>query len=244
MGNPADLSLCAPFASNKGMPDSSGPRHNLESVLRHIDAAARAVSRAPSEVTLIAVSKTHGPEKILPLIATGHRDFGENRVQEAQAKWPALKQESPSLRLHLIGPLQSNKASEAVALFDVIHSIDRPRIAEALAAEMIRQARRPACFVQVNTGRESQKAGIDPKDADSFIADCRARWNLPVTGLMCIPPVDEQAAIHFAFLREIARRNGLANLSMGMSTDYETAVRFGATHVRVGSALFGERNNK
>ncbi len=199
-------------------------------------------SRNPADVTLIAVSKTHEAGRIAPLIAAGHRDFGENRVQEAAAKWPALKAAAPDLRLHLIGPLQSNKAADAIALFDVIHSVDRPRIAEALAAEMARQDRRPSCFVQVNTGREAQKAGVDPSEADGFIAACRGQWSLPVVGLMCIPPADEQAAIHFAFLADLARRNGLTQLSMGMSADYETAVRFGATHVRVGSALFGERN--
>lgn len=206
-----------------------------------ITSAARAAARDPAAITLIAVSKTHGSEQIAPLIAAGHRDFGENRVQEAAAKWPALKQRTPDVRLHLIGPLQSNKAAEAVALFESIHSLDRPRLAEALAHEMARQNRRPSCFIQVNTGREPQKAGVDPANADGFIAVCRTQWNLPVTGLMCIPPVDEQAAVHFAFLREIARRNGLDHLSMGMSADYETAVRFGATHVRVGSALFGAR---
>ena len=217
------------------------PRANLDTVLRSIAAASRAASRDPAEVTLIAVSKTHGPERITPLLAAGHRDFGENRVQEAAAKWPMLKAAAPDVRLHLIGPLQSNKAADAVALFDVIHSVDRPRIAETLAAEMARQGRRPPCFVQVNTGREPQKAGVAPEAADAFIADCLEKWNLPVTGLMCIPPVDEQAAMHFALLREIARRSRLVHLSMGMSADYETAIRFGATHVRVGSALFGAR---
>lgn len=224
------------------MPDSNGPRKNLESVLRQIGAAARGVSRDPADVTLIAVSKTHGPELIAPLIAAGHRDFGENRVQEAGTKWPGLKASTPEVRLHLIGPLQSNKVSDAVALFDAIHTIDRAKIAEAVSIEMARQKRRPSCFVQVNTGREAQKAGIDPEEVDGFIAECRTRWNLPITGLMCIPPVDEQAAVHFAFLRTIAARNGLIHLSMGMSADFEAAVRFGATHVRVGSALFGERD--
>jgi pyridoxal phosphate enzyme (YggS family) len=224
------------------MPHSSELAQNLESVLQHIAAASRTVSRNPADVTLIAVSKTHEAERITPLIAAGHRDFGENRVQEAAAKWPALKAAAPDLRLHLIGPLQSNKAADAIALFEVIHSVDRPRIAEALSSEMTRQGRRPSCFVQVNTGREAQKAGVDPSEADGFIDACREQWNLPVVGLMCIPPADEQAAIHFAFLADLARRNGLTHLSMGMSADYETAVRFGATHVRVGSALFGERN--
>lgn len=225
------------------MPHSSEPAQNLESVLQRIGAASRAASRNPADVTLIAVSKTHGADRIAPLIAAGHRDFGENRVQEAAAKWPALKDATPGLRLHLIGPLQTNKAVDAIALFDVIHSIDRPRIAEALAAEMTRQGRRPQCFIQVNTGREAQKAGVDPAEADGFIASCRGQWNLPVVGLMCIPPADEQAAIHFAFLADLSRRNGVSQLSMGMSADYETAVRFGATHVRVGSALFGQRSH-
>jgi pyridoxal phosphate enzyme (YggS family) len=223
------------------MINSNNPRGNLDSVFGQIASAARAVSRAPNDVTLIAVSKTHGADVIAPFIAAGHRDFGENRVQEAQAKWPALKAGAPDLRLHLIGPLQSNKAADAVALFDVIHTVDREKIAQALVAEMTRQNRRLPCFVQVNTGREPQKAGIDPHDVEAFVAACRDRWNLPVVGLMCIPPVDEQAAIHFAFLKDLARRTGLAQLSMGMSADFETAVRFGATHVRVGSALFGER---
>jgi pyridoxal phosphate enzyme (YggS family) len=224
------------------MSHSSEPSQNLEKVLQQIAAASRAASRNSTDVTLIAVSKTHGAERIAPLIAAGHHDFGENRVQEAAAKWPALKQATPGVRLHLIGPLQSNKAEDAVALFDVIHSVDRPRIAEALAAEMARQGRRPPCFIQVNTGREAQKAGVDPAEADGFIAACRGQWNLPIVGLMCIPPAEDQAAIHFAFLADLARRNGLAHLSMGMSADFETAVRFGATHVRVGSALFGDRD--
>lgn len=190
----------------------------------------------------MAVSKTHDAPAIAPLIAAGQRDFGENRVQEAQAKWPALKAASTDVRLHLIGPLQSNKAADAVALFDVIHTVDRPRIAEALAAEMACQDKRPACFIQVNTGREAQKAGVDPGEVDAFVAACRTTWHLPLIGLMCIPPVAEHPAPHFAFLREVARRNGLADLSMGMSADYETAVRFGATYIRVGSALFGARN--
>ncbi|MGE3334753.1 MAG: YggS family pyridoxal phosphate-dependent enzyme [Rhodospirillaceae bacterium] len=223
------------------MSDSNNPRENLDNVLRQIGAAARAVHRPPADVTLIAVSKTHDADVIAPLIAAGQRDFGENRVQEAQAKWPALKADAPDVRLHLIGPLQSNKASDAVAVFDVIHTVDREKIAQALAAEMARQNRRLPCFVQVNTGREPQKAGIDPDQAESFVAACRDRWNLPVVGLMSIPPVDEQAAVHFAFMKDLARRIGLAQLSMGMSADFETAVRFGATHVRVGSALFGER---
>ena len=221
--------------------DSNGPAQNLESVLQQIKSAARAVGRDPAGVTLIAVSKTHDAERIAPLIAAGQRAFGENRIQEAQAKWPALKATAPDLVLHLIGPLQSNKAADAVALFDVIHTVDRPRIAEALASEMARQNRRLPCFIQVNTGREPQKAGIDPHEAEQFVKDCVATWNLPVVGLMCIPPVEERAAVHFGFLKDLARRTGLSQLSMGMSADFETAVRLGATHVRVGSALFGAR---
>jgi pyridoxal phosphate enzyme (YggS family) len=221
--------------------DSNGPAQNLESVLQQIKSAARAVSRDPAGVTLIAVSKTHDAERIAPLIAAGQRAFGENRIQEAQAKWPALKATAPDLVLHLIGPLQSNKAADAVALFDVIHTVDRPRIAEALASEMARQNRRLPCFIQVNTGREPQKAGIDPHEAEQFVKDCAATWNLPVVGLMCIPPVEERAAVHFGFLKDLARRTGLSQLSMGMSADFETAVRLGATHIRVGSALFGAR---
>lgn len=216
-------------------------RENLDTVLSQIAKAARAVSRPPADVTLIAVSKTHDAESIAPVIAAGHRDFGENRVQEAQTKWPALKTGAPDLRLHLIGPLQSNKAADAVALFDVIHTVDREKIAIAISAEMTRQGRRPACFVQVNTGREPQKAGIDPGEAEGFVAACRTQWNLPVAGLMCIPPAEELAAVHFGFLKDLARRTGLAQLSMGMSADFEAAVRHGATHVRVGSALFGTR---
>jgi PLP dependent protein len=221
--------------------DSNGPAQNLESVLQQIKSAAHAVSRDPAGVTLIAVSKTHDADRIAPLIAAGQRAFGENRIQEAQAKWPALKTTAPDLALHLIGPLQSNKAADAVALFDVIHTVDRPRIAEALASEMARQNRRLPCFIQVNTGREPQKAGIDPHEAEQFVKDCVATWNLPVVGLMCIPPVEERAAVHFGFLKDLARRTGLSQLSMGMSADFETAVRLGATHVRVGSALFGPR---
>ncbi|MGC2854789.1 YggS family pyridoxal phosphate-dependent enzyme [Novispirillum sp. DQ9] len=198
--------------------------------------------RPAGSVTLVAVSKTHDAPRIRPVLAAGHRVFGENRVQEAEAKWPALRAEFPDIELHLIGPLQSNKAREAVALFDVIESVDRPKIAEALAREMERQGRRPACLLQVNTGEEEQKAGIPPREADAFIAHCRDVLKLPVAGLMCIPPVDEEPALHFALLREIARRNGLAVLSMGMSGDYETAITLGATHVRVGTAIFGARD--
>jgi pyridoxal phosphate enzyme (YggS family) len=214
---------------------------SLSDIRTRIAAKAREAGRKGDDVTLIAVSKTHGVPAVEAALAAGQLHFGENRVQEAQDKWPALKARTPDIQLHLIGPLQTNKAADAVALFDVIHTLDRPRLAEKLAAEMIRQNRRLPCFVQINTGREEHKAGIDPAEADAFIAACRTTWNLPVVGVMCIPPVHEQAAIHFAFLREIAKRNSLAQLSMGMSDDFETAVTFGATHVRVGSAIFGSR---
>lgn len=195
--------------------------------------------QVPATTTVIAVTKTVEAPRIQPLIDAGHRDFGENRVQEAAAKWPALRR--ADTRLHLIGPLQSNKAAEAVALFDVIHTLDRPKLALLLAEEMAKQNRRLPCFVQVNTGLEPQKAGLAPLEADAFLAQCRDEWKLPVIGLMCIPPVDEEPSPHFAFLREIARRNGLDQLSMGMSGDYTIAALFGATHVRVGSAIFGAR---
>ncbi len=210
----------------------------LADVRARIAAAARKAGRDPASVTLIAVSKMHEARAIESALAAGQRHFGENRVQEAGAKWPALK--TPNVRLHLIGPLQTNKAADAVSVFDVIHSVDRPKLAEKLAAEMAAQARRLPCFIQINTGREPQKAGVDPTEADACITACRA-MNLDVAGLMCIPPVGEQAALHFAFLREIAKRNDLAQLSMGMSEDFETAILFGATHVRVGSAIFGAR---
>ena len=212
----------------------------LSDVRARIKAAAKSCGRDPASITLIAVSKTHGAEAAAAAIAAGQQDFGENRVQEAEGKWPDLKAAHPA-QLHLIGPLQSNKARDAVALFDVIHTLDRPRLAEKLAEEMRASARRLPCFVQVNTGREEQKAGIDPKDADSFIAACRGQWEIPVVGLMCIPPVNEEPALHFAFLREIAKRNGLSQLSMGMSDDFEIAIALGATHIRVGSAIFGAR---
>jgi pyridoxal phosphate enzyme (YggS family) len=192
-------------------------------------------------VALMAVSKTHPADAVVAALAAGQRLFGENRVQEAAGKFPVLKAAHPDLRLHLIGPLQSNKAAEAVALFDAIETLDRPHLAETLAREMARQHRRPDLFVEVNTGEEPQKAGILPADADAFIAACREQWHLPVVGLMCIPPEHEEPALHFALLREIARRHGLTRLSMGMSADYETAIRFGSTEVRLGTAIFGAR---
>lgn len=213
----------------------------MAEVSRHIAEAARAANRNPADVTLVAVSKTHGADRVRELLEAGHRVFGENRVQEAQGKFPDLKAAWPDLELHLIGPLQTNKARDAVALFDVVQSVDREKLATALVKEMDRLDRRPACFIQVNTGEEPQKAGILPKDLDAFVAACRDQYQLPVVGLMCIPPVEEEPALHFALLAKMAARNGLAKLSMGMSADYETAVRLGATHVRVGSALFGAR---
>ena len=213
----------------------------LAEVKGRIADAARAAGRAPGDTTLVAVSKTHGAERVRELLDAGQRVFGENRVQEAEEKFPALKAEYPDLELHLIGPLQTNKARDAVALFDVIQSVDRDRLAAALAREMERAGRRPACFIQVNTGEEPQKAGVLPADVDAFVAACRDAYKLPVVGLMCIPPVDEEPALHFALLAKIAARVGLNQISMGMSADYETAVRLGATHVRVGSALFGAR---
>jgi pyridoxal phosphate enzyme (YggS family) len=213
----------------------------LSAVRQRIAAAAAAANRDPAGVTLVAVSKTHGAGRVAALMAAGQRVFGENRVQEAEAKFPALKAAHADLELHLIGPLQTNKVRDAVALFDVIESVDRPKLAAALAREMVKQARRPACFVQVNTGEEAQKAGILPREADAFIRVCIDEHNLPVVGVMCIPPLDEEPTLHFALLRKIAERNNLLKISMGMSADYEAAIRFGATHVRVGTALFGAR---
>jgi pyridoxal phosphate enzyme (YggS family) len=213
----------------------------LAATRERIAAAARAADRDPAAVTLVAVAKTQPAAAVEAALRAGQRVFGENRVQEAAAKYPTLKAAYPDLALHLIGPLQTNKAKEAVALFDVIETVDRPRLAEALAREMTRQGRQVPCFVQVNTGEEAQKAGVGPAAADAFIEDCRRRWDLPIEGLMCVPPMDEEPAPHFALLREIARRHGLARLSMGMSGDFETAIRFGATLVRLGTAIFGAR---
>ncbi len=214
---------------------------NLAAVRSKIETAARAAERAPESVTLVAVSKTHPATRVRQALAAGHRVFGENRVQEAQAKYPELREAFPDLELHLIGPLQTNKVKDAVALFDVIESLDRPRLAQALAKEMERSGRRLPCLIEINTGEEAQKAGIPPAEADGFIVECREGLGLPIVGLMCVPPLDEEPAPHFALLRQIARRNGLAVLSMGMSADFETAIRFGATHVRVGTAIFGAR---
>jgi pyridoxal phosphate enzyme (YggS family) len=213
----------------------------LASVEYDIFRACNEARRDRASVTLIAVSKTFDADAITPVIEAGQRVFGENRVQEAKAKWPGLMSSYPGLALHLIGPLQSNKAKEAVALFDAIHSVDRPSICEALAKEIESQKRWPELFVQLNTGEEPQKAGIAPSDADGFIASCRDKYGLSVSGLMCIPPVNDAPAPHFALTAKIAARNGLKNLSMGMSADFAIAIQFGATHVRVGSAIFGKR---
>jgi hypothetical protein len=215
----------------------------LAAVRAEIARACRDAGRDPASVTLIAVAKTFGADAIEPVIAAGQRVFGENRVQEAKAKWPALRARHGDLELHLVGSLQSNKAREAVALFDAIHSVDRASLAAALAKEIAAQARRPLLFVEINTGAEPQKAGVQPQDADAFLAACRDRYGLAISGLMCIPPLDEAPAPHFALTAQIARRNGLPLLSMGMSADFATAIAFGATHVRVGTAIFGERTS-
>jgi pyridoxal phosphate enzyme (YggS family) len=215
--------------------------NGLAQVEQDIARACKEARRERASVTLIAVSKTFEAAAISPVIDAGQCVFGENRVQEAKAKWPALVAAHPGIALHLIGPLQSNKAKEAVALFDAIHSVDRPSICEALAKEINSQNKRPELFVQINTGEEPQKAGIAPGEADAFIASCRNKYGVAVSGLMCIPPVDEAPAPHFALTAKIAARNGLKNLSMGMSADFAVAIQLGATHVRVGSAIFGAR---
>ncbi|MBC8269639.1 MAG: YggS family pyridoxal phosphate-dependent enzyme [Rhodospirillaceae bacterium] len=214
---------------------------NLQRVRAELTAAAQEVGRDPASVNLVAVSKTKPASAILPILAAGQRVFGENRVQEAAEKWPQLKRDYSDIRLHLIGPLQSNKVRQAVDLFDVIETVDRPKLARALARIMEETGIRPDCMIQVNTGEEDQKAGVKPLEADDFIALCRDQLKLPVRGLMCIPPVGDEPSLHFALLAQIAARNGLEQLSMGMSADYPVAVRFGATHVRVGTAIFGAR---
>jgi pyridoxal phosphate enzyme (YggS family) len=220
---------------------ASRVRADFSRVRESVAAAAKAAGRDAAEITLIAVSKTRAAEYIEPVLGAGHLDFGENRVQEAQAKWPRLTERFPAARLHLIGPLQSNKARDAVALADAIHSLDRDKLARALSAEMARGGRRPECFIQVNTGEEAQKSGVMPGEADSLIDACRETYALPLVGLMCLPPQGEEPAPHFALLHKIAERHGLAKLSMGMTADYQTAIAFGATHIRVGSAIFGAR---
>lgn len=214
----------------------------LARVQSDIKAAETEFGRPAGSVNLVAVSKTFDADAIRPVLAAGQRIFGENRVQEAMGKWPGLCQEFSGVELHLIGPLQSNKAKEAVATFDVIHTVDRPKIAKALKAEMDKQGRHLPCFIQVNTGEEPQKAGIAPADVEDFLRECREEVGLNIIGLMCIPPVDEAPGEHFALLEKMNKRNELQSLSMGMSSDYHVAVGFGATHVRVGSAIFGSRD--
>ena len=221
--------------------DSSRIVANWQEVKLAIDRAVRDFERDPADVALVCVSKTYQADAILPVLAAGQRMFGENRVQESMGKWPALREKFRDVQLHLIGPLQTNKVPEAVVLFDVIETLDRPKLAAALAAEMARTGRRPELFVQINTGEEDQKAGVLPALADAFIAQCRQVYKLAISGLMCIPPANQQASPHFALLAQIARRNGVAKLSMGMSSDFELGIQMGATHIRIGSAIFGER---
>jgi hypothetical protein len=219
----------------------AGIAANLQAVQARIAAAARECGRDPAAVGLVAVSKFQPAERIAAALEAGHRLFGENRVQEAKGRWPDLKARYPGIRVHLVGPLQTNKVKDAVALFDVIETVDRPKLADALAAEMARTGRRPDCLIQVNTGEEEQKAGVAPDGLADLLGHCREACGLPVTGLMCIPPAEEAPAPHFALLAELAARHGLGVLSMGMSGDYETAIHQGATLVRVGTAVFGER---
>jgi len=223
------------------MTDKNTAVQALARVKQKISEAAEKAGRSPLDVELVTVSKTHTPEKITPVIEAGHRIFGENRVQEAMQKWPELKQHYSDLELHLIGPLQTNKVKDAVGLFDVIQTLDRPKLARVLASEMAAQDRYLELFIQINTGCEVQKAGVLPDKADYFIAMCRGDYELKITGLMCIPPFSQDALPHFTLLKEIAKRNGISGLSMGMSSDFEIAVEAGATHVRVGSAIFGAR---
>lgn len=223
------------------MENSIGAAERLGEISAGIAKAAREAGREPGDVTLIAVTKTYGADAIMPVIAAGQRCFGENRVQEAKAKWPPLSAAHAGIALHLIGPLQSNKARDAVALFDAIHTVDRLKIAAALAEEMAAQGRKPRLFIQVNTGGEAQKAGVAPGEAEPLLSACQGKLGLTIDGLMCIPPIDQPPEPHFELLARLARALGLPGLSMGMSADYEAAIRCGATHVRVGSALFGPR---
>jgi pyridoxal phosphate enzyme (YggS family) len=224
------------------LPEHQTEPDGLAAVKKRIEDAAKAAQRDPRAITLIAVSKTFPAEAVKTVLSASHTDFGENRVQEAKAKWPELKRLSPNARLHLIGSLQSKKATEAVQLFDAIHTIDREKLARILAEELRKQQRNLELFIQVNTGEEAQKSGVAPAQADQLISLCRDELSLPIVGLMCLPPIEEEPAFHFALLAKIAKRNGLSKLSMGMSADLETAIAFGATHVRVGTAIFGERH--
>ncbi|PSC04784.1 YggS family pyridoxal phosphate-dependent enzyme [Alsobacter soli] len=223
------------------MSTQEGAAERLVEVRRTIARAAGEAGRKPEDVTLVAVSKTFEAHDIVPVLEAGQRVFGENRVQEAKAKWPGLRERFPDVELHLIGPLQSNKAKDAVQLFDVIETVDRESLASELGKEIARQGRAPRLLVQVNTGEEPQKAGVAPGEVDAFLKACREQWGLAIEGLMCIPPADQPPSPHFALLRVIAERNGLKILSMGMSADFEEAIQVGATHVRVGSAIFGHR---
>jgi PLP dependent protein len=225
----------------KPVKNSTSVLDRLQEVRQAVARAARDAERDPRDVTLVCVTKTFSAAEIEPVLQAGERVFGENRVQEAMEKWPLLREAYPSLELHLIGPLQSNKAHEAVKLFDVIETVDRDKIANTLSAEIQKLGRHPKLYVQVNTGEEPQKAGVAPRDADAFIARCRKDFGLGIAGLMCIPPLDDQASPHFAMLNQIAARNGLREMSMGMSADFELAIQLGATHVRIGSAIFGAR---
>ncbi len=216
----------------------------LAEIRDRIDTAAREAGRDPADVRLVAISKVQPLDRVEAVLDAGHRLFGENRVQEAAAKWPALRERYPGVELHLVGPLQSNKVRQALGLFDAIHSVDRDRLARRLAEAFAETGRPLPCFVQVNTGEEPQKAGCLPADADAFVALCRDEYGLPIAGLMCLPPLDDEPSRHFALLREIAERNGLSGLSMGMSGDFERAIALGATHVRIGSAIFGERESR
>src|SRR6266852_6058958 len=229
------------MAPENSLPITAHLPTGLSAVKQEIARACKEARRDPASVTLIAVSKTFDAGAIMPAIEAGQRVFGENRVQEAKAKWPGLISAYSGIVLHLIGPLQSNKAKEAVALFDAIHSVDRPSFCEALAKEINSLKKQPELFVQLNTGEEPQKAGVAPNEADAFIASCREKYGLAISGLMCIPPVNDAPAPHFALTAKIAVRNGLKNLSMGMSADFAIAIQLGATHVRVGSAIFGAR---
>ncbi|MDW3098254.1 MAG: YggS family pyridoxal phosphate-dependent enzyme [Alphaproteobacteria bacterium] len=222
-------------------PPDPSPHGPLEAIRTRIKSVTADAGRAPDAVTLVAVSKTFPADAIVPVLEVGQRVFGENRVQEAQEKWPTLRETFPDAHVHLIGPLQTNKAKDAVALFDAIHSVDRVKLARVLAREIKAQGRDPDLYLQINTGEEPQKSGASPADADGFIAACREEHGLRIAGLMCIPPADEDPAPHFDLLAEIARRNGIDGLSMGMSADYDVAIAHGATHVRVGSAIFGKR---
>lgn len=230
------MSHAAPAAG-----DAMDVAARLADVEARIAEAARDAGRAAQDITLVAIAKMHVEARIVPALEAGHRVFGENRVQEAEAKWPALKARYPDVALHLVGPLQTNKTRNAIALFDVIETVDRPKLARRLAGEMDRAGKRPSCFIEVNTGEEAQKAGVLPADADAFVALCRDELDLPIVGLMCIPPFDDEPSLHFALLADIAARNGLDQISMGMTADFDVAVRFGATHVRVGTAIFGQR---